>query len=89
MPKIITTIKADPIGSQKIPDTQIDISGKVPQHKTLSEAHIYYRGEALVLEKALYESLPGGLYDALLYGMLTRKASLYRYSYDALEKRDG
>jgi len=87
--KTVCVHKAEPFPDEPIPDLQIHIASVVPEWKTLLEkADAFFTDEAIKLEVALYESLPGGTYDRLTGLMLKRKASHFCVSHDGpkLEK---
>jgi len=70
--------KAEPIDDSDIViDREIVIDGKLPRYDDLGAQKQYYADVAEMLEGALYHSLPGGLYDALLVAMMRRKVSLF------------
>lgn len=72
------TFIADPIGKNKVEPVQINVDQVIPKvEDSQAQRRLFYQ-EALVLEKALYNSLPGGLYDQLLAGMMQRKVSHFR-----------
>jgi hypothetical protein len=59
----------------------IIIDGTIPTRHSLLEYREMYKEEALKLVDALFETLPGGTFDAMLAEMLIRKASVLRVSY--------
>lgn len=65
------------------PDLTIFIKREVPKFKELGEQDAYFDIRASELEDALYNTLPGGLYDRLLGEMLARKATHFRVSHNA------
>lgn len=70
--------KAEPIDDlETINDCHIVIDGTLPRYEDLDEQRRYFAETAEELEDALYHSLPGGLYDALLVEMMRRKVSLF------------
>jgi hypothetical protein len=78
--KYITTFKADPIISDEpVPNVEILINDEVPIQtiyglKRMEKIMDY---EAEKLADALFESLPQGVLDRLLYHLMGRKASVY------------
>lgn len=69
--------KAQPvIQSEPVQDTWIIIQKELPDAPSLEVAQETYTAQGLKLDRALYESLPGGTYHALLVAMLERKHSL-------------
>lgn len=90
-PVDLTICKADPTGTETVPDTHIHITAKLPESVAradwLSHLAAFYNEEARQLEEALRRVLPGGTYDRLLGRMLERHASLYRIPYQIEETR--
>ena len=68
--------KAEPI-DQTIHDYNIVIDDKLQRFDDLNDQRKYFAETAERLEGALYHSLPGGVYDALLVEMMRRKVSLF------------
>jgi hypothetical protein len=58
-------------------DTTVVIDDPVIRTDTLEDQRRYFTEQGQRLEAALYEALPGGLYDQLLGAMHSRKASLF------------
>lgn len=75
---IITLSKADPIGKKAVPDMFINISTDLPVNETLEDSENYYEAQAILLESALYNVLPQGVFDRLIIKLMERKTSLYR-----------
>jgi len=71
----IVVNKADPVGKQLVESVEIRIEAQLPHTKTLPEAARVYELDAIMLESALHDALPGGTYDRLLALMLNRRAS--------------
>lgn len=69
--------KAEPIGDEVIDDHLVIIDGELKRYDDLTQQRVYYAVVARELEDALYHSLPGGLYDALLVELMKRKVSLF------------
>lgn len=71
----IIVFKAEPIGDQIIEDQTIIIRGRlVPRHLTLGEVRAIHEEEARKLFDALFNSLPGGIFDQLA-GLMLQKIS--------------
>ena len=84
----MTTIvlsKAEPtIQSEPVEETTIHISEPMPKmlrEGALEQLAEWFDIQAHWLEKALFESLPGGTYDHLLSKMLARKSSHFVVSH--------
>lgn len=79
--KVVCVAKAESIGNRHAPKITIDISGQLPnsnEFKSLNEWRDWLKREGQMIERALFESLPGGTYDALLLAMVERNACLLR-----------
>jgi len=86
--KTVCVHKAKPFPDEPIPDVQIEIGPIVPEWKTVEKADAFFTDEAIKLEIALYESLPGGTYDRLTGLMLKRKASHFCVSHGMPESEE-
>jgi hypothetical protein len=74
--KTVRTFKAQPIvESEPVQSVTVEIDQAMPKFKDLTSQHVVFLAKAEELEHALYNSLPGGLYDRLLGAMLRRKSS--------------
>jgi hypothetical protein len=77
--------KAEPtIQSEPVEETSIHISEPMPKmlrEGTLEQLAEWFDLQAYWIEKALFNSLPGGTYDHLLSKMLARKASHFVVSH--------
>lgn len=73
----LTIAKADTTGVP-VPDTVIAITAALPEINNTAVIRNYYAVQALDMERALHQALPGGTYDALLVKMLERTVSLLR-----------
>ncbi len=73
----LTLAKASPIGDD-IRDAHIHITAELPDKLNSDEWIHLCEEQAIALEEALIECLPGGVYDHLAVRMLDRKASHYR-----------
>lgn len=70
--------KAEPIDRlETIEDYHIIIDDNLQRYESLESQKVYYSNVAKELESALYHSLPGGVYDALLVEMMRRRVSLF------------
>lgn len=70
--------KAEPIDDREtIEDYHIIIDGKLQRYESPESQKVYYSNVAKELEPALYHSLPGWVYDALLVELMKRKVSLF------------
>lgn len=70
--------KAEPIDHlETIHDYNIVIDDKLQRYEDLDKQRQYFAETAEKLEDALYHSLPGGVYDALLVELMKRKVSLF------------
>lgn len=80
--KRIIVYKADALTdrSPQVEDCIIEISEKLPEHRTLTLAEIenYYANEAMLIADALFDHLPQGIFEPLLVEMMKRRISLYR-----------
>ena len=65
-------------GGSPVEPVWIRITEKMPAFEDLDALGIYFDEQAMALEQALINSLPGGVYDRLLGRMLTRKATHFR-----------
>ena len=71
--------KAEPLGDfQNITNQVIVINGKIPRHMTLDECEKFHERQALMINKALSESLPQGTMDRLGIMFMQHKVSLYQ-----------
>lgn len=76
--------KAKPIhAGDEVQSVTIILDDETPEFKELHEQDAYYFVRAAELGDALYNALPGGLYDRLLGEMLARKATHFRVSHNA------
>jgi len=76
--KTITVHKAGAIGDQYIESTTIQMATPFPEFKTPDENDNALNADAVTLEQALINTLPGGVYDRLFALMAERKASHLR-----------
>jgi hypothetical protein len=68
---------------------EIIIDKEVPTFKVLGNQDDYFMRQAVVTEKLLYDTLPGGLYDRLLGEMLKRKATHFRVAHSDFKEKVG
>ena len=73
--------KAQPIGSQTIPDLTINAKLTLPEAQSLGQQDAYCMAEAQKIADALHDSLPGATFDCLLVILLSKKVSHFRVSY--------
>lgn len=73
---------------RQVKSAGIEISITVPELSTPKEQARLYRTEAFMLEKMLFDTLPGGTYDQLLVRMMEHKASLFRISHNQESERE-
>lgn len=77
--QIVIINKANPIISRKkIDDYIIEITGELPRGMSLNVAELHYEKQSEMIEKALYNSIPQGVYDRLAIQFMKRKVSLYQ-----------
>ena len=77
--KTITVHKAADIGDlSRIESMTIQLATPFPEYKTLDENDNALNADAVTLERALIDHLPGGVYDRLFALMAERKASHLR-----------
>lgn len=68
--------KAQRIGEMRqVPDLNIAATVEIPRMPTLDEQREIHYMNAMTIEQALFDSLPGGTYDQLAALMLQRVAS--------------
>jgi hypothetical protein len=82
--KKVNVYKASPYTTRPedaIEDVRIDINTTIPDFKTIQEQDSFSQEHADALEIALYNSLPGCIYDRLLGNMLARKSTHFRVSH--------
>lgn len=72
----IRVFRADGIAEFDVVEPQTIVIEDLMPEKNASV--LVYNQQADLIEKALYRSLPGGTYDALLRNMLERRASMFR-----------
>lgn len=71
--------KAEALGSfEEIIDQVIVIKGHIPKCMTLNEYGAFHERQALMINKALWKSLPQGTYDRLGIMFMQHKVSLYQ-----------
>ncbi|MCK4817913.1 hypothetical protein KA005_19230 [bacterium] len=71
--------KAEALGSfEKIIDQVIIIKSQIPKRMTLDECEKFHERQALMINKALRESLPQDTYDRLGIMFMMHKVSLYQ-----------
>lgn len=80
---MITVARAHTTGGEFDPPRsgRIDITTDIPMWDGTLATNLYrefYEKQGKLIENELFESLPGGTYDALLRHMLERRASLLR-----------
>lgn len=70
--------KAQPCAIEKIPDLVLNVTETFPESSKISldEVGALHEAAAAELLAALTASLPGGTIDALLRGLLLRRASM-------------
>ena len=76
------TFKAQPIGTQHVPDLSIIAKLEIPGCNDLGLAADFYRTEGQKICDALYASLPGGILDGIMCAMMIRRASLFRVTFE-------
>ena len=81
----IMIFKAQKEGETQLPNCEIAIQGEFPILVTRQEEDNLFNNEAVAIEKALHDSLPGGTYDRVASKMLERKASHYIRSWGERE----
>jgi len=81
----VAIFKAQRTGGKVVEDLTVvaehtipELAPGAPEPDWQRQAMALHDGDALRLEEALYTSLPGGTYDALLRRMLLRRASFFR-----------
>lgn len=80
--KTVHVFKAQP-SSEPVQSVQILIEQEIPEFSKLSEQDSACDRVVLSLETALYDSLPGAVYDRLLGWMLQRKSTHFRVTHEA------
>lgn len=80
----IYIFKAQP-SDHPVEDVKIHIEEEAPDWNITQQDKVF-DVHAHLLENALYQSLPGGIYDRLLGKMLERKATHFRVSHTVGEK---
>ena len=86
--KTIIVCKSDS-GSKETEPVKIAICEYLPPYKTMEEWDKFAASQAIMLEMALYDSLPGGVYDRLLGEMLKHKATHFRVAHLSQEDKAG
>ena len=79
---ILIAAKAHATGDRKIEDAIILIEGEFPKHESLDAAAADHGDQAQMIERVLYNHLPGGTYDRILCAMLKRMATHFRVSHN-------
>jgi hypothetical protein len=79
--KTIVIHKAQPLMGDDVPSLNILIDQEVPEFQNLSDADFLYQQDAEQLCAALYDTLPGGMFDRLVVEMLKRTISQLKVSY--------
>lgn len=86
--KTVQICVAEPTGDQQVEPTTIEISQTLPtleeglrSREELAERAQVFGREAIAIEEALHNSLPGGTYSMLLNKMLLRRASHFVVSF--------
>jgi hypothetical protein len=75
--KDVSVHKASPIvHTQPTPDVTISIADQISDNLELADLQKVFVNDARALERALFDSLPGGTYDQLLLLMFKRQATL-------------
>ena len=74
-----------PVGGKIINPHEIILSGEFPSYEEEKNSLIIFSIESEKIEKILWDSLPGGTYDALLGMMLKRQASKFVVPYGAIK----
>jgi len=73
--------KAQGVAGRPVESVVIIFEYEIPEVNDddwIEGAREYYEGDGQLLERTLFETMPGGSYDALLRAMLLRRASLLR-----------
>ncbi len=82
---VVCIYRAQPLNGRGGEPTIIRLAEQIPDvghgGDVLARAKALYAGEGERLASALWNSLPGGTFDALLGEMLALKASLFRVGY--------
>lgn len=79
----IRIYSAEPIGNDPRSTATIEIDNITPRLKGLADQDALYQTEAEKLEDALFNTLPGGIYDRLCGCMLRRKSTHFIVSHAA------
>lgn len=74
----IKTYKASPVGKEEVPSLEIAFDLEVPEFEQLDYGRKAYRDSAKEIVGAMVETLPGGLFDAILVEMMEARVSLLR-----------
>ena len=79
--KTITICKANPIGKvAEVESVTIEISLSLPDIQLVQYVDTFYSNQTIILADALYNSLPQGTFDRLLYAMMGKKLKDSMYS---------
>ena len=73
--RTINIYKAQHIGNEEVEDLQIVFNEELPIFESIQQSGKDFIRQAIILEKLLLNTLPGGTYDRLLGLMLKRKSS--------------
>jgi hypothetical protein len=84
--RVVRSFKASPVSASKpVLSLELVFDDETPDIRVDSEWEqrwrTQYEEESNAIEVALFETLPGGLYDQILRAMLARKASLLKISH--------
>lgn len=82
----VTVHRAGAIGDLHVPQLVIKADEEWPDTQASADIGLVviaerYEAEAVRLEEALFQHLPGGVYDRIFVEMARRKASLYLVSH--------